>query len=303
MSLELLRRPFGSTRPGRGALVATLFGLALALVISSVLVAGDGGEPVDVVSAAEARSALVSTARGEGLPEAPAAPATEPQDAADEPAADTGPVVYGPDVDDLVAHDVTMPPSSETTESDDAELASAPTAPSRPETTTTTAPPTTEPPTTAAEGEADPATDPTDPAADPDSPPPSDEPTDTTEPAADDPAAGEPTDPTEPPTTEPPTTEHPDGWVDAGHGVYVPPVMLQIRYCESRDNYTAANPSSSARGAYQFLKSSWAAYGHADRYGVSEAHLATPAQQDEAALLTWQRDGTRPWNASRHCWG
>ena len=102
------------------------------------------------------------------------------------------------------------------------------------------------------------------------------------------------------PTT---TTAAGNGFVDAGHGVMVPPILLQIRYCESRDNYTAANPSSSARGAYQFLTGSWAGYGHRDRYGVSQAHLATPAQQDEAALITWQRDGTRPWNASRHCWG
>lgn len=95
----------------------------------------------------------------------------------------------------------------------------------------------------------------------------------------------------------------PAGWVDAGHGVYVPPILLSIRWCESHDNYTAANRISSARGAYQFLRSSWAAYGHAERYGVSEAHLATPAQQDEAAVLTWQRSGTRPWYASISCWG
>jgi hypothetical protein len=98
------------------------------------------------------------------------------------------------------------------------------------------------------------------------------------------------------------TTAHPDGWVDTGYGVFVPPVLLSIRYCESRDNYTAANPSSSARGAYQFTSGSWDAYGHADRYGVSQAHLATPAQQDEAALLTWQQAGTTPWNASKSCW-
>ncbi|MDH3681330.1 MAG: transglycosylase family protein [Acidimicrobiia bacterium] len=98
------------------------------------------------------------------------------------------------------------------------------------------------------------------------------------------------------------TTAHPDGFVDAGHGVFVPVVLLDIRYCESRDNYTAANPSSSARGAYQFLTGSWESYGHAARYGVAQAHLATPAQQDEAALITWQRDGTRPWNASSYCW-
>ncbi len=95
----------------------------------------------------------------------------------------------------------------------------------------------------------------------------------------------------------------PAGWVDAGHGVVVPPILLRLRYCESNDNYQAANPRSSARGAYQFLSGSWAAYGHAARYGVPQAHLATPAQQDEAALITWQAAGTRPWNASRRCWG
>ncbi len=94
-----------------------------------------------------------------------------------------------------------------------------------------------------------------------------------------------------------------EGWVDAGHGVFLPPVLVAIRWCESSDNYAAANRRSSARGAYQFLTGSWDWYGHADRYGVPQAHLATPAQQDEAALITWQADGTRPWNASRHCWG
>jgi hypothetical protein len=93
-----------------------------------------------------------------------------------------------------------------------------------------------------------------------------------------------------------------EGWVDTGNGVLVPPVLLAIRFCESTDNYQAANRSSTARGAYQFLTGSWDWYGHKDRYGVAQAHLATNAQQDEAALLTWQQDGTRPWNASRHCW-
>lgn len=120
------------------------------------------------------------------------------------------------------------------------------------------------------------------------------------------PAEAETTDPpaTDPAETTPPETAPPadPAYVDAGHGVMVPPVLLAIRYCESRDDYTAANPSSSARGGYQFLTGSWAAYGHKDRYGVNQAHLATPAQQDEAALLTWERDGTRPWNASKSCW-
>jgi len=93
------------------------------------------------------------------------------------------------------------------------------------------------------------------------------------------------------------------GWVDAGHGVFVAPIMLDVRFCESTNNYGAANRWSSARGAYQFLTGSWEWYGHAERYSAGQAHLATPAQQDEAASLTYLADGTRPWNASRHCWG
>ncbi len=98
--------------------------------------------------------------------------------------------------------------------------------------------------------------------------------------------------------TLPPESE----WVDAGNGFMVPDLILRIRFCESTNNYQAANPSSSARGAYQFLNKSWDWYGHAARTGFAEAHLATPAQQDEAALLTVQSQGTSPWLASRSCW-
>ncbi len=91
-------------------------------------------------------------------------------------------------------------------------------------------------------------------------------------------------------------------WVDSGNGVALPDVLLRIRFCESTNNYGAANSYSSARGAYQFLTMSWNWYGHAERYGVASANLATPAQQDEAALLTFQQDGARPWAESRACW-
>ncbi len=99
-----------------------------------------------------------------------------------------------------------------------------------------------------------------------------------------------------------PTPTHPPGWVDAGHGVYVPAVLIEIRRCESGGNYKAVNGSSGASGAYQFLRSSWAAYGHNTRFGTSTGAAATPAQQDQAAVITYQRSGTRPWLASRHCW-
>ena len=38
------------------------------------------------------------------------------------------------------------------------------------------------------------------------------------------------------------------------------------------------------------------------RYGVSSAAEAEPWQQDQAALITWQHSGTRPWNESKSCW-
>jgi hypothetical protein len=99
-----------------------------------------------------------------------------------------------------------------------------------------------------------------------------------------------------------PTLPPENEWVDSGNGVMVPDLLLRIRFCESTNDYRAANRSSSARGAYQFLTRSWEWYGHAERTGVDQAHLATPAQQDEAALRTLQSEGTGPWTASRACW-
>jgi|GEM_PF-6282459 len=99
-------------------------------------------------------------------------------------------------------------------------------------------------------------------------------------------------------TTKPVAPAAPPGWADAGHGVNVPIVMLVIRCCESLNNYTVQNGVSTASGAYQFLNGTWA-----NQFGVSRAMYATPAQQDQAAVKEWQRNGTRPWNASKNCWG
>ena len=263
-----VRNPFSSARPTRGALLATLF----AIITAAMLVAfGNSDESAPLIAT--------------GAEEAASAPQT-----ALSPAPEVGPTT------------TTTEAPTETSAADGANLRANVQDPisflegeqvawskeyREPASPTTVQPTTTRPPTTAAPTTAEDTTTSTD------------ETTSSTEAAAD--GEGDPATTT---TTEATTSTSADnGWVDSGNGVLMPPVMLSIRYCESRDNYTAANPSSSARGAYQFLTGSWEWYGHAARYGVGQAHLATPAQQDEAALITWQQDGTTPWNASRHCWG
>lgn len=88
------------------------------------------------------------------------------------------------------------------------------------------------------------------------------------------------------------------------NGEGIPPILLRIRGCESYwdpnapGNYTATNPDSTASGAYQFLDSTWAG-----RYGVPRAMMATPAQQDAAAIELYNSSGTTPWRSSVSCWG
>ena len=60
------------------------------------------------------------------------------------------------------------------------------------------------------------------------------------------------------------------------------------------------NPSSTASGLFQFLDSSWIAYG-GGKY-TSRAKDATPAQQYEIANRAYAQSGLTPWSASRECW-
>lgn len=272
-----VRKSLSSARPTRGALLATLFGI----VTIALVVAFGAGEEVDPLIEAGADS---SSDQANG----PASYADSGDLGAVDPA--SARAVSSPSIEadsDDSTDEFEANYQDPTSAFGDDELVLS--APSEPSTTTTIEPTTTAAPTTAAPEPTDPSTTET-----PDT-------TDTT--VADDSSSSSEPDGSTSSTEDPTTSVADNGWVDTGNGVMVPPVLLSIRYCESRDNYQAANPSSSARGAYQFLTGSWASYGHAERYGVSQAHLATPAQQDEAALITWQADGTRPWNASKSCWG
>jgi LysM repeat protein len=71
--------------------------------------------------------------------------------------------------------------------------------------------------------------------------------------------------------------------------------------CESGGNPHAQNASSTASGLYQFLDSSWKAYG-GTKFGA-RAKDASAAQQTQIANIAFQKSGLSPWTASRGCWG
>jgi hypothetical protein len=57
-------------------------------------------------------------------------------------------------------------------------------------------------------------------------------------------------------------------------------ILKTIRTVESGNNYTVANGTSSASGAYQFLDTTWGGYG-----GFKRAKDAPPKVQDEKARI------------------
>lgn len=77
----------------------------------------------------------------------------------------------------------------------------------------------------------------------------------------------------------------------------LPAVLQRIRWCESRNDYRARNPRSSASGAFQVITSTWDGHG-----GYRRAYLAPRSVQDRQALALYAAQGTRPWTASRSCW-
>jgi hypothetical protein len=85
----------------------------------------------------------------------------------------------------------------------------------------------------------------------------------------------------------------------ASRTVSVNSFLRCVRWHESRDHYDAVNPRSTASGGYQMLDSTWhATLRHAGRTGPSRAYLASPAFQDEMALVLYNWQGRSPWNGT-----
>ena len=74
--------------------------------------------------------------------------------------------------------------------------------------------------------------------------------------------------------------------------------LAAIARCESGGRYDAENSTSTASGKFQALKGTWDGYA-----GYPEAKDAPPEVQERWAREAFAAAGTRPWSASRHCWG
>jgi Transglycosylase-like domain/Putative peptidoglycan binding domain len=79
---------------------------------------------------------------------------------------------------------------------------------------------------------------------------------------------------------------------DSGGGLAgLPRALKRIAQCESGGNPRAVSPGGTYRGKYQFLRSTWKAWGGRTRDPIN----ASEAHQDRVALKLYRAQGTRPW--------
>ena len=82
----------------------------------------------------------------------------------------------------------------------------------------------------------------------------------------------------------------------------VPQVLaLSIAYCESRFDPKAKNPSSTASGLAQFIKSTWRETMLRMDYPTS-SNVFDPELHTEAFIWLLKEDGTSHWSSSKSCW-
>lgn len=79
--------------------------------------------------------------------------------------------------------------------------------------------------------------------------------------------------------------------------------LERIGWCESRNDPNAQNPTSSAKGRFQFLDSSWKYYGY-KLWGsrLSEKDQYSYADSTELAYFVVTLNGYKDWSSSKECW-
>lgn len=78
--------------------------------------------------------------------------------------------------------------------------------------------------------------------------------------------------------------------------------LRRIAWCESRGDLFARNPTSTAKGKYQFLDGSWKYYGERLWGSIEGKDVFSEGDQDQLARYVVSIRGYTDWEASRHCW-
>lgn len=83
-------------------------------------------------------------------------------------------------------------------------------------------------------------------------------------------------------------------------GASPPGVADAVTACESGDDFTAQNTTSSASGAFQFLRGTWQHFGGGEF--APTAKQASPDEQTVVFERAYAANGLTDWAASRSCW-
>jgi hypothetical protein len=79
-----------------------------------------------------------------------------------------------------------------------------------------------------------------------------------------------------------------------------------VAWCESKGDYRAQNPSSTASGKYQFIDGTWQWVWETfigEPAPTKRAKQAEPHDQDRAFAALWSTDnGKKHWSETRECW-
>ena len=76
-------------------------------------------------------------------------------------------------------------------------------------------------------------------------------------------------------------------------------LLEKIAYCESKNDYGAQNPNSTAYGRYQITEATFAS---ANKALGGNLDILNPTDQDLAAQWLIETRGTRPWKSTENCW-